>query len=166
MAIQMQLDDYQSLKVKLDERSSNLFRAKPGVAQLSVSRYGKTIVNRVERSSCLANNKELLDTDSIVSLRHDQDSLLQIYTVRQDRSWTTLNCSRTMFQDLLTEYNVFLQFWKCVFTFGRKTVENEFEFPGFRARTTMSPESIAETEGIEAIGELYGFTRLLLLIDM
>jgi len=164
MASQIQLDDDQSLLAKLDKKSSNLFKAKPGVAQIYVSRYGKTIVDGVERSSCLANNEEVRDSDTIMSLRHDPESPFQIYTVRQDRSWTTLNSSRSMFQKLLTEHNVFPQFWKCVFTFGRKTEENEFEFPGFRARSSISPESTTLNGDLEATGELNGSLDCRLLI--
>jgi hypothetical protein len=60
----------------------------------------------------------------------------EIFFVRQDRSWTTLNVSRELFERFMTQYDVFLPFWKCVFTFGRKCEENEFEFPAFRARRT------------------------------
>ena len=149
----MQLDDVQSLRVKLDERSSDLFKAKPGVAQLSVSRYGRKSEDGIERRTCFARNVEIQDSDQIAAFRHDPDSLLQIYTARQDRSWTTLNSSREIFQKLLTEYNVFPQFWKCVFTFGRKTEENEFEFPGFRVRNTVTSEPNAQAEQSEVTGK-------------
>lgn len=34
----------------------------------------------------------------------------------------------------MTAYEVFAPFWKCVFTFGVKSQENEFEFPGLNKR--------------------------------
>jgi len=35
-------------------------------------------------------------------------------------------------------YNVFPQLWKYVFAFGQKSEENEFDFPGFRQRRSLS----------------------------
>jgi hypothetical protein len=72
----------------------------------------------------------------------------QVFIIRQDRSWTTLNISRELFEDFLTIYNVFSQFWKFVFTFGRKWTENEFEFPGFRARRSPSDSKSSDIYGI------------------
>jgi hypothetical protein len=47
-------------------------------------------------------------------------------------------------------YNVFPQIWKFVFAFGRKFVENEFDFPGFRAlRTHPSNSSSNEICGLQ-----------------
>jgi hypothetical protein len=57
----------------------------------------------------------------------------QIFIIRQDRSWTSLNVSLELFESFLQIYNVFPQIWKYAFTFGRKYEENEFQFPGFAA---------------------------------
>ncbi len=61
----------------------------------------------------------------------------QFFIIRQERSWTTLNISRELFEDLLLVYGVFLPFWRAIFTFGRKSEENEYTFPGFRARRSL-----------------------------
>lgn len=65
---------------------------------------------------------------------------LQVFTIRQDRSWTTLNINRASFEHLLKTHNIFPAFWKHVFTFGRKSEENEFLFPGLcRRRSRRQP---------------------------
>jgi len=51
-----------------------------------------------------------------------------------------LDISRELFEDLLYIYGVFSHFWKVVFTFGMKTEQNEFAFPGIRARRSFVSE--------------------------
>lgn len=57
-----------------------------------------------------------------------------MYTIRQVRSWTTLDISREVFEDFMSTHSITPKLWNCMFTFGRKSEENEFEFPGFRRR--------------------------------
>lgn len=53
-----------------------------------------------------------------------------------------------MLQGIMSSYNIFPQFWKCLFAFGCKESENEFEFPIFRARRSQSSDSKAiDTQG-------------------
>lgn len=63
---------------------------------------------------------------------------MQIFLVRQDRSWTLLNLSRSLFEELVGLYEVFQPFWRHVFTFGRKSKENNFDFPNFQHRNATS----------------------------
>jgi hypothetical protein len=71
----------------------------------------------------------------------------QIFTINQDRSWTTLNTSRDVFESFMSAYNVMPPFWKYIFTFGRKSEENEFEFPKFGQRRTRNPNADGFTQG-------------------
>jgi hypothetical protein len=71
----------------------------------------------------------------------------QIFTINQDRSWTTLNTSRDVFEHFMSMYNVMPPFWRYVFTFGRKSEENEFEFPKFGQRRTRNPSADGFTQG-------------------
>jgi len=59
---------------------------------------------------------------------------MQMLFIRQDRSWTTLNITRNLFEDMFTTLQIFQPFWRCVFTFGRKFKENNFDFPPFHFR--------------------------------
>jgi hypothetical protein len=146
MAAQLKLDDVESLKEKLDERADNLFKARPGVPQLQVTRYGRPSSEDEEKRENFQRNREVKDISAIRNLRSDSGCISEAFFVRQDRSWTTLNISRSLFQDFMNEYHIFPQFWKYMFTFGRKDHENEFEFPQFRARRTV----------LETDYELYG----------
>lgn len=71
----------------------------------------------------------------------DAKATTQIFTVTQDRSWTTLNVSREMMESFFDVYAVAPNLWKCLFAFGRKSRENEFEFPGFSRRRIKQPRS-------------------------
>jgi hypothetical protein len=73
----------------------------------------------------------------MIEFQNSVDST-QIYITRWDRTWTTLNISRGQFQGFMDIYNVFPQLWKYVFAFGQKSEENEFDFPGFRQRRSLS----------------------------
>jgi hypothetical protein len=77
-----------------------------------------------------------------------------MYTIRQDRSWTTLNISRDLFQGFVQAHNIMPPFWKFMFTFGRKSEENEFQFPHFARRRSggihglLIPIPGSEMEGL------------------
>jgi len=71
----------------------------------------------------------------------------QIFTITQGRSWTTLNISRELFEGFMSTYKIMPSFWKYMFTFGRKSEENEFEFPRFGQRRTRDIGSKSSTQG-------------------
>jgi hypothetical protein len=146
MAMYLKLHDVDSLKHKLDGKASDLFKARAGVAQLQVSRYKTSRSEDTKESFSFLRNRDLKDASEIKKLREEPNSNSEVFFVRQDRSWTTLNISRNLLEAFMSQYEVFPQFWKCVFTFGRKDHENEFEFPEFRARRTFS-EMESETNG-------------------
>ncbi|PGH16149.1 hypothetical protein AJ79_01916 [Helicocarpus griseus UAMH5409] len=83
-----------------------------------------------------------------ISEEQEEEDESQLFLITQQRSWTTLDISRSHFDDLLRIYNVFPSFWNYVFAFGRKSQENEFAFPGFRGKTTncKSPGSAESYE--------------------
>ena len=51
-------------------------------------------------------------------------TISQMFVIWKDRSSMTLNSSLELLKDFISVYNVFPQFWKFVFTFERKFVEN------------------------------------------
>jgi hypothetical protein len=67
--------------------------------------------------------------------------------LRQDRSWTTLNTSQEIFESLMDAYKIMPNLWKYIFTFGRKSEENEFHFPGFGQRQTSQRSTGSATYG-------------------
>jgi len=136
----LQFDDVPGIQSRLDEKARDLFKAKPGVPQLQLNRYGKTMTLSLNGD---VSKHDIYDSSDAVALHEDQSDICQVYFVRQDRSWTTLNISRGMFEQFMAQSGTLPQFWKCVFTFGRKCEENEFEFPAFRARRTPATMSDA-----------------------
>lgn len=146
MAAYLELDDVDILREKVDRKAHDLFKARPGVAQLQVSRYGSLRTEDGKEESYSLRNQELKNLSDVRTAQQDPSANSEIFFIRQDRSWTTLNISHDLLQGLMRTYEVFPQFWKCVFTFGRKDHENEFEFPEFRARHSLS-ERENETYG-------------------
>ncbi|KAF4626595.1 hypothetical protein G7Y89_g11565 [Cudoniella acicularis] len=110
MTSKFNLDDVDGFRAKIDRKAANLFRKRAGEAPLYV-------------------NQIPLDNEN-------ENDFSQIFVIRQRSSWSTLDTSREMVEGLITSYKIFAPFWKCVLTYGTKTVENEFEFPGFRCRKT------------------------------
>jgi hypothetical protein len=55
--------------------------------------------------------------------------------------------------DLMCTYRVFSHFWRVIFTFGRKSVQNEFAFPDIRVRRSFPPEGES--------GDVYGSSNSL-----
>ena len=58
-----------------------------------------------------------------------------------------MDISREVFEDFLKTFNVFAEFWKCALVFGRKSEENEFEFPGFRTKRSQTSGGKSEAIG-------------------
>ncbi|EON60848.1 CMGC/CDK protein kinase [Coniosporium apollinis CBS 100218] len=131
MTSHLDLYDAESLRAKIGKKTHDLFKAKPVKPQLQVNRFLKT-GNGVR----FARNRDVEDVSQLEALLHESNDSSQIFVIRQDRSWTTLNISQELFEDFISVYGVFSQLWNITFTFGRKCEENEFAFPGFRARRT------------------------------
>ena len=136
MGAYLNFDDVESVQKELNERAHDLFKSRPGVSQLQVSRSGRTRNAENKAAGRFSQKQDVEGIPGIKTLHQDQDDVSQIFLVRQRRTWTTLDISRELFEGLLKQYAVFPQFWKCVFTFGRRSEDHEFEFPGFRARRT------------------------------
>ncbi|MAD84146.1 MAG: hypothetical protein CL912_14380 [Deltaproteobacteria bacterium] len=68
-----------------------------------------------------------------------------------------MNISRESFETFMGTYSITPSFWKSMFTFGRKSEENEFEFPGFNCRKTRAGNSGTALD--------YGISNLVLLTD-
>jgi len=145
MAPMHRLDDLRSLRAKVDGKAHDLFKAKDGVASLQV-----TQVFRDRRANCsvgsiqtgaFVQDQDVWNLGEIRALRNNTNDITQIFTIQQDRSWTTVNISRESFETFMGTYSITPSFWKSMFTFGRKSEENEFEFPGFNCRKTRAGNS-------------------------
>ncbi|KAE8444552.1 hypothetical protein EG329_014476 [Mollisiaceae sp. DMI_Dod_QoI] len=138
MAPSYHLDDLRSLKLKIDEKAHDLFKEKPGHAELQVTRIFKRRSGKQDEGerNTFVKDLDVCDLSQVKALRHDYSDSTQIYTIRQSRSWTTLNISRDLFEGFMGTHKIMPPFWKHMFTFGRKTEENEFQFPHFSRRHT------------------------------
>ncbi|KAE8353248.1 hypothetical protein BDV28DRAFT_133503 [Aspergillus coremiiformis] len=129
----------QSLEERVNARSSNLFKARNQLPQLVV------FVLVLSEDSCGRRTwqaKQPIQINDISELdRLQQEEItacVQIYTVAQVRSWTTLNISSELFRHLLNTQSAFPHFWRSVLTFGMKVAENEYAFPSFRAQNSQT----------------------------
>lgn len=75
---------------------------------------------------------QLVKADLVV----EANDHVQIFTVGQERSWTTLNISHELFTAFMAAFSVFPSFWKCIRIFGTKYDEHECDFPGFQSQRT------------------------------
>jgi hypothetical protein len=149
------------IKSKIERKSDDLFGSKSGKPQLQVVRVYRSELPEEKDVLCVVGNRDVdnrsqLEVSRQVRIRinlsmhrckavankwpeiQELNSISEIFFIRQDRSWTTLNISRELFEDFLGIYKVFPLLWSCLFTFGRKSEENEFEFPPLQAYRTPS----------------------------
>ncbi|KAF9887508.1 hypothetical protein FE257_010086 [Aspergillus nanangensis] len=131
-------DRYISQRVK--PKSKDLFRNRPDRPQLEV-----LLIYRTEHDAGTGSRfhvKPAITIDDLAGLQRLQtdskDAWAQIYTIRHERSWTTLNISYELFKHLLSVQNVYHHFWESMLTFGRKSSENEYAFPALRSRVVAS----------------------------
>ncbi|KAH0558401.1 hypothetical protein GP486_004941 [Trichoglossum hirsutum] len=177
MALCPDLDNTESLRTKINQKACVLFGAQPGKPQLQVNRLIKKANSEGKESIRFEKNQDVIDRSEIEGLWHvrgphipfpsrfpgstcqtpialycqESNDLSQIFIIRQNRSWTTLNISRELFGDFLSAYGVFSRYWRFVFTFGIKWEENEFEFPGFASRhISPSGSGLDEAYGAES----------------
>lgn len=101
----------------------------------------------LKRYDTATSSLESDDSDS----KQASNNLLQVFFVRQEGSWTSLDISRELFEDFVHVFAAFSPVWNCMFTFGKKSTEHECEFPGFKSR---GPSTIL---GHSAIGLSTGF---------
>lgn len=163
------LDDMRTLRMKVDQKAHDLFKEKPGQAPLTVTRIFKTKekdakpfekdrkVLNVSDIQMLRNVRHLLNMPLLpvssqlqsdcVNTQKESNDISQIFTINQDRSWTTLNTSRGVFEGFMSKYKIMPPLWRYMLTFGRKSEENEFEFPRFGQRRTRTPNSNDFTQG-------------------
>lgn len=74
------------------------------------------------------------------------DDILQTGFIRQQRSWTTLDISREMFEEYINSNAVFSSIWRVATSFGTKSAENEFEHPAFKSSHRYSTATQAANE--------------------
>ncbi|KAL2824961.1 hypothetical protein BJY01DRAFT_262813 [Aspergillus pseudoustus] len=122
------MDQY--LIERVNTRSSKIFKEKHGRAQLELSiidrihdgsgdyvlaRQPKTQINQIE---------ELKKSSTQTS-----NECSRIYTIQHTRSWTTLDISRPLFDQLLDTHKIFNGLWRTILAFGMRLCENEYGFP-------------------------------------
>ncbi|KAF2796751.1 hypothetical protein K505DRAFT_189315, partial [Melanomma pulvis-pyrius CBS 109.77] len=128
------MHDSKALQRRIDGRSPDLFKAFPPRPQLQVNCLSALRRHEPNDTLVYRQDQTIENVEQIEALSNNIDNILQVFTIRQQRSWTTLDISQGLFQEFLEKYNVYHEFWNCAFAFGRKCGENEFEFPSFRMR--------------------------------
>ncbi|KAL1970711.1 hypothetical protein VTN77DRAFT_4355 [Rasamsonia byssochlamydoides] len=152
MASHFAADEMALLKEKIDQRVPHLFQTINAGAQLEVMQLSPLKSPDGEKES----NQLIEDRSQIKALKKEANDCSQLFIIRQKRSWTNLNISRDLFEDFMSIYDVFPPLWKCIFAFGRKHKENEFEFPGFITRRSHP----VETDGSEVCESAYIVRRV------
>lgn len=165
--LEFEEDEYNS-NASPYERTAEIFQAKEGKPQLEVCRfYAANNPAKDGNSMAFKPEIELRSSSDITALKNvclplevlsfceadpevEADDHLQIFTVRQQRSWTTLDISHELFTSFTTALKVFPSFWKCVRMFGIKCDEHECEFPGFQSQRT-SPLCGHEAFGLSSV---------------
>ncbi|KAH7323468.1 hypothetical protein BKA65DRAFT_69674 [Rhexocercosporidium sp. MPI-PUGE-AT-0058] len=141
------LDDIRSLQTKVEEKAHDLFKGKAGISPLQVTRifHGRCANELAEKENAprLVKDEDVWNSVQVKALRNDSGDATQIFTIHQDRSWTTLNIPLNVFEGFMETYKITPNFWKFMFAFGRKSEENEFEFPGFNRRKTIAGKPLA-----------------------
>ncbi|PQE05919.1 cmgc cdk kinase protein [Rutstroemia sp. NJR-2017a BVV2] len=137
MDASLQLDDLERLQLRINTRAATLFQPLSSRNSfLYICQLLSSHLRQGEGESRLVWNKKVCGGSQLQDLRETGDAC-QLVFVRQDRSWTRLNIELAHFQELVKLYDIFPPFWECVFTFGRKTRENELNFPRFKTRSHL-----------------------------
>lgn len=134
----LDIHDSEALQRRIDGRSPDLFKAYPQRPQLQVNYLSALRLPERNNTLIYQQYQTIHDVEQIEAFSNKTNDILQVFTIRQQRSWTTLDISQDLFKGFLEKYGVFHEFWNCAFAFGRKCEENEFEFPSFRMRRTPS----------------------------
>jgi hypothetical protein len=75
------------------------------------------------------------------------NDVAQVFIVQQPHSWAPLGISQNLMQTFFDNYNVFASFWKCLFTFGRRSEEGEFKFPTHTTQPLINSERCFSSRG-------------------
>ncbi|KAF2652028.1 hypothetical protein K491DRAFT_760648 [Lophiostoma macrostomum CBS 122681] len=129
----LDLYDDETLQSRIDEKNGGLFEACPGRPELQLNCLSSSPSRSDVPSYALGH--AIQDVQELQDLSNNEGPL-QVYTIRHQNTWSTLDISETLFKGLLERYDVFQDFWGCVLAYGVKCVENEFDFPGCRFQST------------------------------
>ncbi|TGO60179.1 hypothetical protein BOTNAR_0149g00020 [Botryotinia narcissicola] len=134
MARYLHLDDSKALQCKIEARANNLFIKTAEKSSFQVIRFSESV--NAGKVPCIPTFQKNLDVCEVsqINLLKKMNDICQIFIVRHDRCWARLNIERALFEHFIDIYGVCEEFWKCVFAFGLKQRENEFEFPRLRSR--------------------------------
>lgn len=151
-------DEYNSNALP-PERTAEIFLAQEDRPQLEATRLYAAKSSADRNAMAFKTEIELRSSKDILDLKHANDPL-QIFTIRQARSWTTLDISFELYTAFTAAFNVFPPFRKCVETFGVKCDEHECEFPGFQSQRTsqLSRVDAFECAYVLRRAELHGRT--------
>lgn len=152
MAKYLQWDE-SMLQRKIEAKANNLFIKTAEKNSLQVIRYSVSGITKKQPENATLEMISKICEVSQINLLEKAGDRCQIFIVRHDRCWERLNVERELFEHLLSSYDVCNQFWRCVFAFGLKERENEFDFPRFKTRTSRRLSNGVDSYGLE--GELY-----------
>lgn len=140
MARYIHLNDSKALQCKIEARANNLFMKTAEKSSFQVIRLSKPVNTR--KGPCIPTFQKNLNVCEVsqINLLKESHDVCQIFIVRHDRCWARLNIERALFEHFINIYEVCEEFWKCVFAFGLKQRENEFEFPRIRSRVRKTFE--------------------------
>ncbi|TGO38123.1 hypothetical protein BHYA_0081g00190 [Botrytis hyacinthi] len=134
MAQYLHLDDSKALQCKIEARANDLFIKTAEKSSFQVIRFSESVnTGKGPYIPTFQKNLDICEVSQINLLKKMND-FCQIFIVRHDRCWARLNIERALFEHFINIYEVCEEFWKCVFAFGLKQRENEFEFPRLRSR--------------------------------
>ncbi|OJD29032.1 cmgc cdk protein kinase [Diplodia corticola] len=122
------------LQAEANKRSKNLFGPRPNEPQMQLYRLSWTASAPPTEEISFGQNMVVHGTSQLKSLKAESNDFFQVFIIRQERSWTSLDISRELLQDFIDIFAVFPPFWRCIFTFGKKSNEDECDFPGFKSR--------------------------------
>jgi len=125
---------------KVESKAADLFNENlpESTPPLRVSRIFRTkLAGGHEAKISYQKGQPVWNLSQLKQLRKDSSNdSCQIFVISQPRIFKRMNIGRQMFQGLMDAYEVMPDFWKCVFAFGKKDREKEFDFPHCRPRIT------------------------------
>lgn len=139
MMARWMVDDVEIIKAEVEKNSSRLFQKISNSFELAVSRLSRLGDDTGKIGEGVIRDEKIDNLGQISALK-PSNNCCQIFIVRHNHCWDRLKITHELFQGILNEYSIFLPFWKCVFPFGQRVEENEFQFPAFRARRHIQPQ--------------------------
>ncbi|KAJ0417851.1 hypothetical protein BJY00DRAFT_288799 [Aspergillus carlsbadensis] len=120
----------QHLLDKVNLNSRRIFKERSGRPQLELS-----IIDKSDDGAgqCVLNLQPKTQINQTSELKKASvqapNECSRIYTIQHRRSWTTLDISRSLFDELLDTHEIFNGLWRTILAFGLRSRENAYAFP-------------------------------------